>query len=186
MVFFLDSKSKFFANLMERRIALMLIRFLKLFLASVFVVTFCITCTSREDKAQEMLIQTHTMLEGTEFNYIEIKEHLNKIISEYPETDAAAAATILLDKAIEGANIQAELALRSAYSAAVSYSVSYPDAEKLDIITLREYGLGQFKDVELKIIRDGAHNFLITSEHAEGDRVYSINSDGRIESWSKG
>lgn len=159
-------------------------RSLRLLFVLVLAVSLCTACASREEKAQKMLIQTNEKI--NKGNWVEIKEHLNKIISKYPETDAAATATILVEKATEGANTQAGFALRYIYTTAIDYSVSHPYAEKLDVIKLREEGLGKFKDVEIKFIRDNIQNFLITSEHVAGDRVYSIDSNGRIESWSKG
>ena len=66
----------------------------------------------------------------------------------------------------------------------------YPDAnlikdnpnEELDMTKFeREFGLKTIENVELKIVRSGADDFLITSKHVVGDRLYSVAKDGQIE-----
>ena len=154
-------------------------KFSLLFLAPVLVVSLCIACGSREKEANLMLIQTTPLLKTG--NLIEVKEHLNKIISKYPETKAASAATVMLDDMVDSANRIAESTLRTAWAASVTYLRCYPN-EKVDMTKLRdEFGFRNIEGVEIEIVRSGADNLLITSKHVAGDRLYSVSRNGGIE-----
>jgi hypothetical protein len=44
----------------------------------------------------------------------------------------------------------------------------------------REKGLQRFEGVEIRVARSDPQDYLITSEHEDGDTVYSVGSEGRI------
>lgn len=153
-------------------------RFLTVLLASVIVLTFCFSCGSDEGEARNMLLQSQKMLRDG--NWVELKKHLKRIISEYPETKAAEAAAEMLDELMSRVNHIAETSLKAALVASVGYLASYPDAE-LSMAKLRKFGYREMEGVEIEIVRSQPDDFLIESEHVAGDRVYYVGNDGRIE-----
>jgi hypothetical protein len=153
-------------------------RLINFFLAFLVAGTICISCGDNEKKARDMLVQSHVLLKKAK--WIELKEHLNKILSEYPETKAATAATAMLDEMVKRANHIAETALKGAFVASVGYLASHPN-EELNMTKLNEFGFRATEGVEIEIVRGEADDFLITSEHVAGDKVYSVGRDGRIE-----
>ena len=50
--------------------------------------------------------------------------------------------------------------------------------KKMDELGL---GFGTIEYVEIEIIRSEADDFLITSKHVVGDRIYLVGKDGQIE-----
>jgi len=74
-----------------------------------------------------MLMQSQTLFKKGK--WIELENLLNRIVSEYPKTKAARAATEMLDKMVKNANSIAEITLKSAYVASVGYLASYPNEE---------------------------------------------------------
>lgn len=154
-------------------------KFFTLFLASALIVSLCIACGSREQEADIMLIKITPLLKEQKF--VELKGHLNEIISKYPETEAASTATLMLDDMVKTSNRIAEDALRLAWQCSLTYLRCYPDAE-LDMEKMEELGLafGTFENVEIEIVRREADDFLITSKHIVGDRIYSVGNDGQI------
>jgi len=154
-------------------------KFSLLFLVPVLIVSLCIACGNREKEANLMLTQTTPLLKTG--NLAEVKEHLNKIISKYPETKAASAATVMLDDLVESANRIAESTLRTAWAGSVTYLRCYPN-EKVDMTKLRnEFGFRNIEGVEIQIVKSGGDDLLITSKHVAGDRLYSISRNGGIE-----
>lgn len=153
-------------------------KFLKLLIVYVLFILFCISCGSKEREARDMLIQSQQFLKEGE--WLELEEHLNKIISEYPETKAAAVAAEMRDNMVQRANHIAETTLKGAYVSSMGYLVSYPD-EELTMGKIQEFGFKPLEEVEIEIVRGDAEDFLITSEHVVGDRVYSVGPDGQIE-----
>jgi len=154
-------------------------KFFRLFSLSVLVVSLCIACGSREKEANLMVIQTTPLLKAG--NLAEVKEHLNKIISKYPETKAATTATVMLEELVRTANHTAEDALRLAWQCSMTYLRCYPN-KKVDMTKLRdEFGLRSIEGVEIEIVKNGADDLLITSKHVAGDRLYSVSRNGGIE-----
>jgi hypothetical protein len=80
---------------------------------------------------------------------------------------------------IKRTNHIAETVLKAAFAAGTGYAVSYPDTP-LGMEQLREFGFQGMKGVEVEIVRDAPDDFLITSAHVVGDRVYSVGTDGII------
>lgn len=155
-------------------------KFFILFLAFMLVVSLCIACGSREKEANIMLIRSVPLLK--EQKLVELKEHLNKIILKYPETEAAATPTVMLDDMVNTSNRIAEDALRLAWQCSLTYLRCYPH-EELDMKKMDELGLGfgTIEYVEIEIVRSEADDFLITSKHVVGDRIYLVGKDGQIE-----
>ena len=77
-----------------------------------------------------------------------------------------------------------EQTLRAALAAGTAFAVSYPN-ESLSMEQLREFGYKGMDGVEVEIVRDEPDDFLITSAHMVGDRVYSVGTDGYIQYESK-
>jgi hypothetical protein len=153
-------------------------RFLNLLFVSVLFVMFCISCGSKEREARDMLIQSQRFLE--EERWVELEKHLNRITSEYPETKAAAVAAEMRYNMVQRANKIAETTLKGAFVSGMGYLVSYPD-EELTMEKIQEFGFKPIEVVEIEVVRGEADDFLITSEHVVGDRVYSVGPDGKIE-----
>jgi hypothetical protein len=107
-----------------------------------FLLAFLLGCGGQEREASNMLLQATGMVQ--QGNWMELKSHLDKIISEYPETEAAPKAAEMRDEMVGRVNQIAKTALQSALSASIGYAVSYPD-ETLDLVKLREFG---FEGVE--------------------------------------
>ena len=125
-----------------------------------------------------MLIQSQRFLEDA--NWVELENHLDKIISQYPDTKAAETAKEMRHKMIQRANHIAETVLKAALAAGTACAVSYPD-DPLIMEQLRQFGYKGMDDVEVEIVRDEPDDFLITSVHVVGDRVYSVGPDGYIQ-----
>ena len=157
-------------------------RFLKFFLPLVLVAAFFISCGSDEKEAKNMLLQCQGFLK-TE-NWVDLENHLNKIIHQYPDTKAAEAAKAMRTKMIQRANHIAESMLKAALAAGTACAVSYPN-ESLSMEQLREFGYKGMDGVEVEIVRGEPDDFLITSAHMVGDRVYSVGTDGYIQYESK-
>jgi hypothetical protein len=81
---------------------------------------------------------------------------------------------------IKSANHMAETVLRAAFAAGTGCAASDPDTP-LAMEQLREFGFRGMKGVEVEIVRDAPDDFLITSVHVVGDKVYSVGTDGTIE-----
>ena len=157
-------------------------RFLKFFLPLVLVAAFFISCGSDEREAKNMLLQCQRFLKAE--NWIELENHLGKIIDQYPDTKAGEAAKAMRNEMIQRANHIAESMLKAAFAAGTACAVSYPN-ESLSMEQLLEFGYEGMDDVEVKIVRDEPDDFLITSAHMVGDRVYSVGKDGYIQYDSK-
>ena len=157
-------------------------RFVKSLLPSVLAVAFFISCGSDEREAKNMLIQCQKFLRAA--NWIELENHLDKIIYQYPDTKAAETAKAMRNEMIQRANHIAETILKAALAAGTACAVSYPN-KPLAMEQLREFGYKGMEGVEVEIVRDEPDDFLITSAHVVGDRVYSVGTDGYIEYDSK-
>ncbi len=145
-------------------------RFVTLFLAGAFMITSLACSKNREEKAGAMLTEIGMM--RSDGNWVEKKELLNQVISEYPETQSAGMATIMLNKLILSCNRTAQDDLQNALLAKERYLKEHPDGIP-DIQALREYGFRKSNGVDPRIIRNGEGNPLIRSEHVAGDTVYS-------------
>ena len=157
-------------------------RFLTFTLPLVLIAAFFISCGSDEKEAKNMLLQCQSFLEAE--NWIELENHLDKIIHQYPDTKAAEVAKAMRTKMIQRANHIAETMLKAALAAGTACAVSYPN-ESLSMEQLREFGYKGMDGVEVEIVRDEPGDFLITSAHMVGDRVYSVGTDGYIQYDSK-
>ena len=157
-------------------------KFLKSVLLSVLAATFFISCGSDEREAKNMLIQCQKFLKST--NWVELGNHLDKIIYQYPDTEAAETAKAMRNKMIQRANHIAETILKAALASGTACAMSYPN-QPLAMEQLREFGYKGMDGVEVEIVRDEPDDFLITSAHVVGDRVYSVGTDGYIEYDSK-
>ena len=146
-------------------------RFVKSLLPSVLAVSFFISCGSDEREAKNMLIQCQKFLRAA--NWIELENHLDKIIYQYPDTKAAETAKAMRNEMIQRANHIAETILKAALAAGTACAVSYPN-KPLAMEQLREFGYKGMDGVEVEIVRDEPEDFLITSAHVVGDRVYSV------------
>ena len=146
-------------------------RFFKSLLVSVLAVAFFISCGNNEREAKNMLIQCQRFLRSA--NWIELENHLDKIIDQYPDTKAAETAKTMRNVMIQRANHIAETILKAALAAGTACAVSYPN-KPLAMEQLREFGYKGMDGVEVEIVRDEPEDFLITSAHVVGDRVYSV------------
>jgi len=146
-------------------------RFVKSLLPSVLAVAFFISCGSDEREAKNMLIQCQRFLRAA--NWIELENHLDKIIYQYPDTKAAETAKAMRNVMTQRANHIAETILKAALAAGTACAVSYPN-KPLAMEQLREFGYKGMEGVEVEIVRDEPDDFLITSDHVVGDRVYSV------------
>ncbi len=153
-------------------------RFFKSLLPSVLAVAFFISCGSDEREAKNMLIQCQRFLAAA--NWIELENHLDKIIYQYPDTKAAETAKAMRNVMIQRTNHIAETILKAALAAGTACAVSYPN-KPLAMEQLREFGFKGMDGVEVEIVRDEPDDFLITSDHVVGDRVYSVGTDGYIQ-----
>jgi hypothetical protein len=115
---------------------------------------------------------------------VELKEHLDKVISEYPDTDAAKKAEEMRRELTARTNNIAETVLQGALAATIGYSVSYPD-ETLDLQKIREFGFQGMEEVEIDFARSDPNDFLITASHVAGDKVYTVGRDGVISAEAK-
>jgi len=153
-------------------------RFLKSILPLVLAAVFFISCGSDEREAKNMLIQCQRFLAAA--NWIELENHLAKIINQYPDTKAAETAKAMRNEMIQHANHIAETILKAALAASTACAMSYSN-EPLAMEQLREFGYKGMDGVEVEIVRDEPDDFLFTSAHVVGDRVYSVGTDGYIQ-----
>jgi len=115
---------------------------------------------------------------------VELKEHLDKVISEYPDTDAARKAEEMQAELTARTNNIAENLLQSALAATIGYSVSYPD-ETLDLQKIREFGFEGMEGVEIDFASSDPKDFLITASHVAGDKIFTAGRDGVISAEAK-
>jgi hypothetical protein len=115
---------------------------------------------------------------------VELKEHLDKVISEYPDTEAAKKAEEMQAELTARTNNIAETVLQSALAATIGYSVSYPD-ETLNLQKIREFGFEGMEGVEIGFARSDPNDFLITTSHVAGDKVFTAGRDGVISAEAK-
>jgi len=148
-----------------------------LLFVSVFAGACVLGCENREKDAAAMIATDHELiLKG---DWETLRERLYEVIEQYPDTMAAAKARESLEKMTERFNRTAELALRSAYATSLQCFFDSQDSE-LSMARLREKGLQRFEGVEIRVARSNPQDYLITSEHEDGDTIYSVGSDGRI------
>jgi len=134
-------------------------------------------CENREKDAAAMIATDHELiLKG---DWEALRERLQEVIEQYPDTMAAAKARETLEKMTERFNRTAELALRSAYATSLQCFFDSEDSG-VSMARLREKGLQRFEGVEIRVARSDPQDYLITSEHEDGDTVYSVGNDGRI------
>jgi len=74
----------------------MQVKFPKLFLVSVLLVSLCISCGSPEEKARAML--NEALLLKNQEKFLEAGSLLREIVSEYPQTKVATEAAGVLDQ----------------------------------------------------------------------------------------
>jgi hypothetical protein len=148
-----------------------------LFLVSVFAWGCLLGCENREKAAAAMIAMDHELILKGDWGAL--RERLYEVIEQYPDTMAAAQARESLEKMTERFNRTAELALRSAYAMSLQCFFDSEDSE-LSMARLREKGLQAFEGVEIRVARSDPQDYLITSEHQDGDTVYSVGNDGRI------
>jgi outer membrane protein assembly factor BamD (BamD/ComL family) len=103
-----------------------------------------------------------------------------KIIDKYPGTKQARAAQGLLGQIKEGYNRVAYDHLRRAHVYAQKYFYDYPGGT-IGLEGLHYYGLDEIPGVTIDIIDDRQDQLVMTSEHASGNKLYTIFFDGRIE-----
>jgi hypothetical protein len=144
----------------------------------------CLSCgDSKEREARELLVQSQELLQQRK--WVEFNELMNRIIWEYPDTQAATAAEMMLKNMTERANLLTQTALRGAFSVSMGYLASDPTAE-LDLEKLYDYGYRKVDDVEITIVGNRLDNLLIAGKHIGGDRKYYIDRDGVIKADEEG
>ena len=148
-----------------------------LLFVSVFAWGCLLGCENREKDAAAMIAMDHELILKGDWGAL--RARLYEVIEQYPDTTAAAKARETLEKMTERFNRTAELALRSAYATSVQCFFDSEDSE-LSMARLHEKGLQRFEGVEIRVARSDPQDYLITSEHEDGDTVYSVGSDGRI------
>lgn len=148
----------------------------------VLALTLSAACQSREREAGQLLIQAVSLLQREDF--VELKKHLDSVISEYPDTEAAQkAAEMQTELAIRTNNI-AQTVLQSAVAASIGYAVSYPD-DALSLQKVREFGFEGRDGVEIDFVRSGPSDFLITASHVAGDKIFTAGRDGVVSAEAK-
>ncbi|MBA7570968.1 hypothetical protein ES708_12724 [subsurface metagenome] len=89
------------------------------------------------------------------------------------------------DQEAEAYNTVAENDLKSAYTAAQSYFFDYPDGQ-CDLSKLNKMGFSTTtKGVSIKILQGGIDNLLMSGEHSSGTKIFTMSSDGSIQSSDK-
>jgi hypothetical protein len=130
-----------------------------------------------------MLAQAQPLLQQK--RWVELNELLNTIILEYPNTQAATAAEMMLRNMIERANLLTQAALRGVFSASMSCLMSNPNAE-LNLEELYDYGFRGVEDVEITFVGNRLNNLLIAGKHIAGDRKYFVDREGVVKPEKEG
>lgn len=203
-------------------VRVMPLKLLRLFLAFVLLGSLCISCGNSEKKARTKLNEALSLKSQQDF--VGSLSLLKEVVSEYPETKAAAEAAGELEKlrdvmmihfrmltdqgksseAMElweiikleypdsaeviaarrvttrSKNAAAKSNLMNAYVAARAYFTERPDGS-LNLDVLRAYGFRQGEGTKLRILINTSDGFTMTSEHSDGDKIYTIYPDGHIE-----
>jgi hypothetical protein len=115
---------------------------------------------------------------------VELTEHLDKVISEYPDTEAAKKATEMRTELTARTNDIAKTVLQGALAATIGYAVSYPE-DTLDLQKIKQFGFEGMEGVEINFVRSDPNDFLITASHVAGDQVFTAGRDGVIAAEAK-
>jgi hypothetical protein len=156
--------------------------FLQVAFTSALALFLCAACQSGEQEAGQLLIQATSLLQRGSF--VELKEHLDRVISEYPDTGAAKKAVAMQAELTARTNDIARTVLQSALAASVGYSVSYPD-ETLDLQKIKGFGFEGVEGVEIDFVRSEPKDFLISASHVAGNQVFTVGPDGVISARAK-
>ncbi len=139
------------------------------------------SCSGRERQARNLLLETTWMIQRGEM--VEMIDHLNGLIEEYPDTEAAIMAREMLAEAIGGCNDQAGNKLHEAFACATIFFIGEPYGS-LDKDGLVAAGYKDTPDVILEIVTGQAYGFEMTARHVAGDLVHAIDLDGNMRSQS--
>jgi hypothetical protein len=100
-----------------------------------------------------------------------------KIIkSEYPNSAEVFAAR---RTDARSKNAAAKSDLMNAHVAARAYFTDHPDGS-VNLDVLRAYGFRQSEGTKVRILINTSDGFTMNSEHSDGDKIYTIHPDGRI------
>ena len=147
--------------------------------ALILLLVCCASCSGKESKARNLLIQARTML--VPGRTVELVEHLEMIVEDYPETEAAVFARQMLTEAIASGNKQAEMKLREAWATSNIYFLEDPYGT-LDMEKLVVKGFKRDQEVILTVVNGASYELEITSRHVVGDRIYSVDLEGNVTS----
>lgn len=145
----------------------------------ILAVCCCVSCTSKEREARNLLIQARTLI--IPGKTVELVEHLKMIVTDYPETDAAVIAREMLSVAIGSGNRQAEMKLREAWVTATIFFIAEPYGT-LDMAKLVREGFKRDQEVIVRVVNGTSYELKITSRHVVGDKLYSMGADGNVTS----
>jgi hypothetical protein len=149
---------------------------------AILVILLCIpSCSGRERQARNLLLQATWIIQRGEM--VELVDHLNGLIEEYPETDAAEAARAMLREALTGCNDQAATKLREAFACATIFFIDEPYGV-IDTDQLVAIGYEAVPDVIIEIESGRAAGFRMTARHVAGDLIHVIDLEGNLTSQS--
>jgi hypothetical protein len=151
---------------------------------SIAVILFLLAvgaCSGAERQARNMLLEANSMIQRGDT--VELIEHLNGLIEEYPDTEAAVTAGEMLAEAIRGCNDQAENKLLEAFANATIFFIDQPNGT-LDRDRLIATGYRDVPEVIVEIPNGQAYRFRMTAHHVAGDLLYAIDIDGNLTSQS--
>ncbi len=152
-------------------------RYTLLFLLSVLIVTLGLSCSSRENEAKMLMLETQAMINAGDWDAL--KQHLDRIQTEYPETKAAETARVMQKEIISRVNDIAKAVLKQAIVTAIGCQASQPDAA-INMKKLHNFGFSNKKDVVVEVEKSQAGSFLLSAYHDAGDTVFFGGGDGRI------
>ena len=146
-----------------------------LLLACLTATVALISCQSKENEAKELVLQAHVMINNGD--WMALRNHLEMIVAEYPDTRAGETAREMLQKMISQVNDLAETVLKQALVTAIACQASYPESD-ITMKRLREFGFKSVKDVIVEIDEPQADDFLISAWHQAGDLIWFVGPDG--------
>jgi|GEM_PF-4822596 len=136
-------------------------------------------CSNSERAARDEMLAAQPLIQQGDFTGL--IEHLEGLIEEYPETEAAGVAREMIADARSSCNDLAELKLREALVTAIQFFASHPRAEA-DLASLTALGLATDPDITLRVVRGFQNDLSITARHVAGDLVLIVDQTGTVTS----
>jgi len=147
-----------------------------LVIAALLAALAALSCGGAEQEAKLLMLQAQPMINSGD--WMGLKEHLETVIAEYPETKAAETARQMRKKMVSRVNGLAETVLKQAIVTAIGCQASYPGSD-ITLERLRSFGFNAAQDVVVEVDEPQANDFLISAWHPAGDLVWYGGPDGR-------